>query len=314
MRVKTRQNSEVLKMQNTIGKLFEMYLLTLVSERNCSETTITSYKTDYNQFLAFCRKSKQSFSINQINTLFLRAYINHLKFGKSFKTNTIRRKIHSLSSFFTFCQENEIIEKNPMLPIKAPKEEKILPVYLNEKDLKKLIDTPKKYSRFESHINRDTAMIAVLAFTGIRRNELLNLNWTDVDFAAKLITVRKGKENKDRKVPIIPPLDLYLWNYLQDRLPMTNPAMFISDKGNRLSTSNYHVIFKRYVRKAGLSDNISSHKIRHTFATLMYQNGVDIRSIQELLGHEDLNTTSIYTHTNLNHLKNEVEKHPLFSR
>lgn len=299
---------------NTIDKLFKSYLLTLVSEKNCSETTITSYRTDYNQFLAFCRKKGQSFEIKLVTTLFLREYINHLKFEKGFKTNTIRRKVHSLSSFFTFCQENDIIEKNPMLPVKAPREEKTLPIYLNENELKRLIDTPKKHARFSTHINRDTAMIAVLAFTGIRRNELINLDWKDVDFAAKLITVRKGKGNKDRKVPIIPPLDSYLWNYLQDRLPITNPAMFISDKGNRISTSNYHVIFKRYVYKAGLSDAISSHKIRHTFATLMYQNGVDIRTIQELLGHEDLNTTSIYTHTSLNHLKNEIEKHPLFIR
>lgn len=299
-------------MDLTLKKLSESFLQNLDSEKNCSQSTLTSYRTDLSQVLLFFKMKKYSTNINDISTIQVREYINYMKFEKQLHTNTIRRKIHSLSSLFTFCLQNELIVKNPMFPISAPKEEKCLPIYLNQAELERLLEAPLKYNRLENHKKRDLAMLATLAFTGVRKTELLNLDWSDIDFGTRTITVRQGKGKKDRKIPIIPPLDEYLWNYLQERLPLSNQSIFISDHGTRISSSNYHVIFKRYVRKAGLDSKISSHKIRHTFATLMYQNGVDIKTIKELLGHEDLNTTNIYTHCSVQHLKQEVQKFPLF--
>lgn len=301
-------------MDLTLNTLIESFLQNLDAEKNSSQSTLKSYRTDLSQVLSFFKMKKWSTNICDITTIQIREYVNFMKFEKELHTNSIRRKIHSLSSFFTYCMENELIVRNPMFPINAPREEKVLPIYLNQSELERLLAAPLKYNRLENHKKRDLAMVATLAFTGVRRNELLNLDWSDIDFGTRTITIRQGKGNKDRKIPIIPPLDEYLWNYLQERLPLSNQAVFVSDHGTRISTSNYHVIFKRYVRKAGLDSKISSHKIRHTFATLMYQNGVDIKTIKELLGHEDLNTTNIYTHCSVNHLKKEVEKFPLFQK
>ncbi|QEK12335.1 tyrosine-type recombinase/integrase [Crassaminicella thermophila] len=190
-----------------------------------------------------------------------------------------------------------------MLPIHAPKEEQKLPIYLTEHDLKLLLQTPKKYARFENHILRDTALLKMFIFTGASRSEVLSMNWEDIDFGKQIITIRKGKGEKERIVPLHENLSCDLWEYLQTRLPLSNQAIFISYLGNRMSVSNFQTLFKGYVKKVGLEDKgYTIHKCRHSFASLLHQNGVDLLSIKELLGHENLNSTKIYTHTNVTHL------------
>jgi len=199
-----------------------------------------------------------------------------------------------------------------MLPIHAPKEEHKMPIYLTEHDLKLLLEAPKKYARFENHILRDTTLLKMLIYTGARRSEVLSMNWEDIDFGKQIINIRKGKGKKERIIPLHENLSCDLWEYLQTRLPLSNQAIFISDLGNRMSVSNFQTLFRRYLRKTGLEDKgYTIHKCRHSFASLLHQNGVDLLSIKELLGHEDLNSTKIYTHTNVSHLKSEVHKFPI---
>ncbi|MTI49214.1 MAG: recombinase XerC [Firmicutes bacterium] len=295
-----------------IDVCYQEFLDNLISEKNVSNSTITSYETDFKVLKSFLVKNNVKPMLDSITTPILRRYISFLKVAKGYKTNTIRRKIHSLSSFYKYLLEQEYIEKNPMLPIHAPKEEQKLPIYLTEQDIKLLLQAPSKYARFESHILRDTTLIKMLIFTGARRSEVLSMNWYDIDFGKQTITIRKGKGKKERIVPLHENLFSALWEYLQTRLPLSNQAIFISDLGNRMSVSNFQTLFKRYLKKSGLEDKrYTIHKCRHSFASLLHQNGVDLLSIKELLGHEDLNSTKIYTHTNVNHLKKEVHKFPI---
>lgn len=295
-----------------IDVCYQEFLDNLISEKNVSNSTISSYETDFKVLKSFLVKNNIRPLLDNITTPILRRYISFLKVDKGYKTNTIRRKIHSLSSFYKYLLEQGYIEKNPMLPIHAPKEEQKLPIYLTEHDIKLLLQAPKKYARFESHILRDTVLLKMLIFTGARRSEVLAMNWEDIDFGKQIITIRKGKGKKERIVPLHENLSCDLWEYLQSRLPLTNQAIFISDLGNRMSVSNFQTLFRRYLKKSGLEDKgYTIHKCRHSFASLLHQNGVDILTIQSLLGHEDLNSTKIYTHTNVNHLKKEVNKFPI---
>lgn len=184
-----------------------------------------------------------------------------------------------------------------------------IPIYLKKDELNLLLDAPMKYARTESHIKRDKAMLATLIFTGARKSEVINLNWNDFDFGKKEIRILKGKGKKQRIVPMISPLDTILWNYLLERLPLSNQIFLLTDNNTRISNSNMHVLISRYLNLSGFEGKgYTIHKLRHSYATLLYQNGVDILAIKELLGHEDLNTTNIYTHTTSEHLRTQAEK------
>ncbi|MGF7058616.1 tyrosine-type recombinase/integrase [Brassicibacter mesophilus] len=291
---------------------FREFLDYMASEKNASKLTLGSYETDFNVFTNFLSIGGIEPRLCAMTTQVLRRYVSYLKLHKGYKTNTVRRKIHSISSFFKYLLETEYIEKNPMLPIHAPKEEKHLPIYLKEHELKRLLETPEKYARFPEHRLRDKVMIELLVFTGARRSEVLSMDFDDIDFGKKTITIKKGKGNKQRVVPLIEPLASDLWEYLQERLPLSNKAILVSDLGSRMSVSNFQTLFRRYLDKSGLGKKgYTIHKVRHSYASLLHQQGVDIISIKELLGHEDLNSTKIYTHTTVNHLRKQVEKFPL---
>ena len=240
----------------------------------------------------------------------LRSYIIFLNKEKGYKNETIRRKIHSLKSFFNFLYSQEYIDKNPAIAIHALKSEERLPVYMSIEEIKALIKAPMKSNA--EHGLRDKCILEMLAMTGMRRFELQSLSWDNIDFKENVISVY-GKGKKERKIPIQEPLVSDLWAYFQTRLPLTNQAVFISEKGNRLSISPIQQMFHKYLKFCGLDGKgYTLHKFRHSYATLLLENGVDIFSIQKLLGHSDLNSTKIYTHVNVNKLKQDVKKLPLF--
>lgn len=213
-----------------------------------------------------------------------------------------------MSSFFKYLLENEYLIKNPMLPIKAPNRPKQIPIYLEKNELKNLLNAPEKYCKFESHIKRDKAIIATYIFTGARKSEVINLSWSNINFGKREITILKAKGNKQRIIPIISPLDEILWEYLQERLPLYDNAFILTDKGNRISSSNMQYLLRKYLDLCGFKEKgYTIHKLRHSFATQLYHSGADLLTIKELLGHEDINTTNIYTHTTSQHLRSDIE-------
>lgn len=296
---------------------FYQYLL---AERNASDATVTSYRTDFREFMTYLSEKRLNIGIEKITTPVLRRYFNQLKSNRGFSTSTIRRKIHSMSSYMKFLLEMEYIEKNPMLPIHAPKSEERLPIYLKKPELEKLLKAPEKYARFPHHILRDKTMLSLLVYTGARKSEIMGLNWEDVDFLNATIIVHKGKGKKERIIPLLPPLGLVLLDYFNERKPNAVEPVLLSDRNARLSSSDFQNLFRRYIQKCGLGGKgYTPHKCRHSFATLIVQQqeqetgSADLAGVAAILGHADLNTTKIYTHTATEHLRDVMKKFPVYS-
>lgn len=292
-----------------ISECFYEFLDYLSAEKNISHHTKANYHSDFKIFLNFLTTNGIKPDLQTITTPIIRKYLAYLKTEKEYQNQTMRRKIHSLSSFFKFLLEQEYIIKNPMLPIHAPKQEGKLPIYMKKEEVDLLIETAWKHGK--ENALRDKVFLKFVAYTGVRRQEALALDWEDLDFGKAEVKIRKGKGKKERIIPLTETLCSDLWAYLQTRMPLTNKAVFISNAGNRLTHSPAQNIFRKYLKKAGLDGKgYTMHKLRHSFGTLLVQNNADLLSVQKLLGHSDLNSTKIYTHVNTEHLKKQVDKLP----
>lgn len=293
----------------SINEHFNEFIDYLSSEKNISKYTKENYSSDFKIFLNFLSSNSLKSELEAITTPILRKYFSYLKNEKQYQNQTMRRKIHSLSSFFKFLLEQEYIEKNPMLPIHAPKLECKVPIYLKENDIKTLIKATMQFGG--EYALRDKCIIETFLLTGMRRQELLALNWVDIDFKQNTIVILKGKGKKQRIVPMTEPLISDLWAYLQTRLPLENQAVFISATTNRMSRTSVEILFRKYLKKTGLTDKgYTIHKLRHTFASMLIKKNANLLTVQKLLGHSDLNSTKIYTHIDTEYLRKEVEKLP----
>lgn len=300
-------------MENISSALHEEFSDYMLAEKNASHHTLENYKEDFKNFREFLITSDLNTDVTQAKTKDLRLYVTYLKISKKYASNSIRRKIHSLSSFYKYLTEMEYITLNPMLPIHAPKREEKLPIYLSKIELKRLLEAPSKYARFPEHHLRDKVLLELFIFTGARRQEVLQLNWQDVNFVQKTILIRNGKGKKQRIVPIPDALGADLVAYYLDTTPSPHTPVILSDTGNRMSVSALQTLFQRYIKKCALNNKgYTLHKLRHSYATHLHEAGVDVLTIQELLGHADLNSTKIYTHTSAKVLKDSVEKYQLF--
>lgn len=292
-----------------IWNYFDEFIDYLSVEKNISHHTKANYRSDFKIFLSFLTISEIKPDLQTLNVRDIRKYLVYLKNVKEYQNETIRRKINSLSSFFKFMVEQEYLIKNPMGPIKAPPKEERIPVYLSDKEIESLINSTMRYGG--ENALRDKCFIKILAYTGMRRQEALKLDWEDIDFNQNIIKILHGKGKKQRIVPMPESLMTDMWAYLQTRLPLSNQAVFLSNAGNRLTPSPAQNIFNKYKKKAGFDDKgYTIHKLRHSYASLLVQNDVDLLSVQKLLGHSDLNSTKVYAHINMNYLKEQVEKLP----
>jgi integrase/recombinase XerC len=231
---------------------------------------------------------------------------NYLQFMRenNYSKATMARKLATLRSFFKFCNRRGISQNNPMITIRTPKQEKRLPKFMTEEQMTKLLSTPKDGDVLGA---RDKSMLECMYSTGIRVSELVGLNLEDVDFAGAVIKVR-GKGRKERLAPMGPTAIAAIQKYLalrggvvKDALP-TGP-LFVNKHGQRLSTRSVRRKLDKYLIEAGLDPDISPHTLRHSFATHMLNHGADLRSVQELLGHQSLSTTQIYTHLTTSRVK-----------
>jgi len=224
---------------------------------------------------------------------------------QSYSKSTVARKLATLRSFFKFCLRRGYIKVHPLATIRTPKQEKRLPKFLELSDINKLLGTPDINTLLGA---RDRAMLEVLFSTGVRVSELVDLNFTDVDFEGGTIRVR-GKGKKQRTAPIGPTAIASIKRYLELRradaraASFDATALFVNKHGKRLSTRSVRRKLDKYLTEAGLDPAISPHTLRHSFATHMLNNGADLRSVQELLGHQSLSTTQVYTHLTAPRLK-----------
>ncbi len=224
---------------------------------------------------------------------------------QSYSKSTVARKLATLRSFYKFCMRRGYVETHPLASIRTPKQEKRLPKFLELEQITKLLSTPDDNTLLGA---RDRAMLEVLFSTGVRVSELVDLNFADVDSEGQTIRIR-GKGKKQRTAPVGPTALAALRKYLElrrsdARSPSFDPnALFVNKHGQRLSTRSVRRKLDKYLAEAGLDPNISPHTLRHSFATHMLNNGADLRSVQELLGHQSLSTTQVYTHLTTPRLK-----------
>lgn len=238
------------------------------------------------------------------------AFLNEKQYSKA----TIARKLATLRSFYKFLVKRNQLTSNPVVAVRTPKQEKKLPRFLDYEEIKKLLDTPPQDNWLGA---RDRAILETLYSTGIRVSELVALNMDDIDFLGEIVHVR-GKGKKERITPIGSSALQVIQYYMeyrnkraQNNTNFDSKVLFVNKHGRRLSTRSVRRKMDKYLKIAGLDPAISPHTLRHSFATHMLNNGADLRSVQELLGHQSLSTTQIYTHLTTTRLKDVYENaHP----
>ncbi len=247
-----------------------------------------------------------------VNTI--RRYMTELG-EHHYSKSTTARKLATLRSFYKFLVKRDHVSSNPVISIKTPKQEKKLPKFLEYEEVVRLLNTPPANTCLGS---RDRAILEVLYNTGMRVSELVSLNMDDVDFLSEVIHVR-GKGKKERICPVGSGALQAIQNYIEfrNRRIANNSnfdakVLFANKHGQRLSTRSVRRKMDKYLIEAGLDPSISPHTLRHSFATHMLNNGADLRSVQELLGHQSLSTTQIYTHITTGHMNKQYQNaHPM---
>lgn len=244
---------------------------------------------------------------NQIRAFL--AFLHEREYSKA----TAARKLATLRSFYKFCLRKGLISANPVAAIRTPKQEKRLPKFLDIEQIRKLLSTPDDTTLLGA---RDRAMLETLYSTGVRVSELVALNLADVDIPGECLKIR-GKGRKERITPIGPTALAAIKRYVEMRTSdprsttFDKEPLYVNKHGQRLSTRSVRRKLDKYLTMCGLDPSISPHTLRHTFATHMLNNGADLRSVQELLGHQSISTTQVYTHLTTSALKKEYdESHP----
>lgn len=283
------------------------FLRFLESEKNASAHTIKNYAIDLREFSIFLDQK----GVEAVDYVDIRSFLALLK-EKNYSKSTISRKLACIRSFFKFLAREEVVKTNPSAGIATPKREKKLPNFLEREEVVRLIEAPSA-ATWEG--KRDRAILETLYSSGLRVSELVGLNHDDVDFFSALVRVR-GKGKKERIVPLGQPAMKAVQEYAHHKPPKTRDTglkkpLYLNRSGGRLTDRSVRRMILKYCRGTGLKKEVSPHMLRHSFATHMLDNGADLRSVQELLGHENLSTTQIYTHVTTKRLKEAYEAaHP----
>lgn len=273
--------------------------------KNYSELTIKNYYNDLTEFSLYIKKD-----LTRVKKEDIKSYLKYL-FDKDNSNRTVSRKISTLKSFYKYLKENDVIKSSPALSIKYPKADKKLPNFVPYNELESMINATKKDTFYE----RDDLIIELMYATGVRVSELVNIKLDDIDFETNSIRIL-GKGSYMRTV--------YFGEYARDaifkymnglRIKLLNGKeseyLFLNKNGNNITTRGIQKIIDKIVSETDVKTKVSPHTLRHTFATHLLDNGCDLRSVQELLGHKNINTTEVYTHVTSEKLKDVYFKsHP----
>ncbi len=276
----------------------------LTVEKNYSAYTVKSYVSDLLEFSGFLR----GVTAIEVDYLAVRKFLGYLR-SKNISKRSVARKISSLRMFFRFLQRDGYIKNNPVLSISAPRLDRKLPAFLDEKTVEKLVSAPDLKTMPGL---LDKALLETLYSTGIRVGELVGIDISDVDFISGVVKVL-GKGKKERLAPIGDKAVNAIREYLEFRNRKKNDgkALFLNRAGKRLNQRSVRRVVNKYIKQLSVKERISPHTLRHSFATHLLNRGADLRSVQELLGHKNLSTTQIYTHVTTERLKTIYDKaHP----
>ncbi len=281
----------------------------LEHQKRYSHHTITAYNKDLTQFEEYLNSEYGTEHFNQAQPAFIRSWIVSL-IEEDISTRTINRKISSLKSFYKYLLKNGITDSNPLLKIITPKTAKRLPVFIGENEMIDLF----KNTLFENDYEgvRNKLILELFYATGTRLSELIELNLSSIDNANNTIKVL-GKRNKERIIPISNNIMLLIKEYLIERTKInsTKPHLFLTKNGKKLYPKLVYTMVNSYLSQVTTVSKKSPHVLRHTFATHMLNNGADLNTIKEILGHANLSATQVYTHNTIEKLKNiHKQAHP----
>lgn len=285
-------------------KHIDRFIDFLKTERNVSPHTIRAYTKDLAEFSLFLDQKPEDIDYLDIRSFL--AALHHRKLKKS----SISRKLAGIRSFFKYLHREGYVKKNPAKLVSSPKVPKSLPKFLSIDEIISLVESPKG-DAFKPA--RDKAMIELLYSSGLRVSELTSLDITDLDFRESMIRV-KGKGRKERIIPVGSKAMEAIQDYIPERISLKkkSSAFFLNNRGGRLTQRSVRRILLHYSKVVNLKGSLSPHTLRHTFATHLLNEGADLRSIQELLGHSSLSTTQKYTHVDIAHLTEVYDKaHPM---
>ena len=281
----------------------ESFFQYLKTEKRYSPHTVRSYCNDLSQFEMFLGEIGQSTNLAETTSHDIRAWIVSLM-ESDYSAVSVHRKISCLRVFFRFLRKEGYMQGDPMQKVVLPKKEKKLPAFVEEKSMTQLLTDYNFGDDFPGVRNK--AIIGMLYLTGMRRAELIGLKDNDIDLINFEVRVT-GKRNKQRIIPLLKSFITELKDYINKKNntidEKENEWFFVTDKGNKLYEKFVYNIVKSYLSVVTTSDRKSPHILRHTFATHMLNNGADLNSIKELLGHANLSATQVYTHNTFEKLK-----------
>lgn len=287
-------------------KYIEEFLKYIREEKNYSDLTIESYRSDLEEFL-ICINAKDLSKVTKID---IKSYLKDL-FDKGNSSSTVSRKISTLKSFYKYMKLVGNINASPMNTIKYPKKEKTLPKFIQYNELEEMIEISKQGDLGP----RNNLIIELMYSTGVRVSELVNIKLTDIDLDSKKIRIF-GKGSYERFVFLGEYATCAINNYTNDlRLKLlngkTNEYLLLNKDGNKITTRGVAKIIDKLIEETSVKTKVSPHTLRHTFATHLLDNGCDLRSVQEMLGHKNINSTEVYTHVTSERLKSVYFKsHP----
>ncbi|MBP1648663.1 MAG: Tyrosine recombinase xerC [Bacteroidetes bacterium] len=288
----------------------EAFLRHLKQDRNYSPRTLASYEDDLRNLLEFLDRNAPdagSVAPEDVTRQLLRSFQRDL-LGQGYAKRSIARKLACLRSFFRYLQKTGVVPSSPMVTIVSPRLDRRLPQFLDEDSMRRLMEQPDGAT---PDGRRDRALLELLYSTGIRLSELIGLELRDVEMGNGTIRVL-GKGNKHRIVPFGRPARKALEEYLAVRSALaekaprgtlTSDPVFLSARGKRMNPKGVNLLVAKYIGRVSEIEKKSPHVIRHTFATHMLDRGADLQAVKELLGHESLSTTQIYTHVSVDRLK-----------
>ncbi|HMZ33798.1 MAG TPA: tyrosine-type recombinase/integrase [Chitinophagales bacterium] len=298
------------------AKMIEAFLNYLTFEKRFSNKSVESYKIDLLQFFYFIKNEFENDDLLIVKHNQVRAFVVHLVNAGN-KPSSIKRKISALKSFYKYAQKTGNIQYNPADKINTPKSPERLPKFIEQQKINHLLEKPDLFFSKENDFDnmQEKLLIDVLYSTGMRRQELINLQWSAIDFSNKQIKIT-GKGNKQRLMPVAHQLldDLLQFKQFQrealKNIPIA-PYVFLTKDGKQLYPNYVYRIVKMHISHCSTVDKKSPHVLRHSFATHMSNNGAKLNDIKELLGHASLASTQVYTHNTIEQLK-EIYKnsHP----
>ncbi len=285
------------------------FLAYLQIERNASPHTLSNYGAELEKFASFLQW-QGILDIRKVDILLLRKYLLCIKERRNLGNRTIALKIATFRSYFKFLRVSEMIKNDPSLKLTTPRFPEPHINYLTKDELLLFLSLPDGITpRFVGERERDKVIFHLLVFGGLRRAEILGLKWQDINLSSGWMMVRRAKGNKTRSVPLAAPLEEALKQLRAVMRPRAEEFVLLDQKRRPISVSSfYYNIFNRYVTLSGISRHVTPHSFRHSCATALVKNGESLPLVQEILGHSNITTTSMYIHVENRDLKAAVDR------